>query len=130
MASWQDVGVENFRTAVELVEGKRYRSAVSRFYYAIFALLTFELLIRSARADFSHNRETPGHGQMSLLVDKYLTQFSDERRANLSTAVRALYRYRLQADYSLVRMDREITRESHRLADNVFRYLGVNHERK
>ena len=40
VAKWQDVGVDNLRAAVELYDGSHYRSATSRFYYAVFSVLT------------------------------------------------------------------------------------------
>ena len=43
MATWQEIGQDNFRAGRELIEAKRYRSSVSRFYYAAFSVLTHEL---------------------------------------------------------------------------------------
>ena len=43
MATWREIGQDNFRAAVELYEIGWYRSAVSRFYYAALAVVTDEL---------------------------------------------------------------------------------------
>jgi hypothetical protein len=53
------------------------------------------------------------------------THFSSERANNLKQAIRALYRDRILADYSTLRVDRITAREAYRLAKNAFRYLEV-----
>lgn len=125
MATWEDIGVDNFRVAVELFDagGSRYRSAVSRFYYAAFAVLTHELSRRNA--PFHVGRETPSHAELPRLIETCLTQFSEQRRANLARTVAELYRDRLAADYSRERVDKAAVRDAYRRATNVFTYLGV-----
>jgi uncharacterized protein (UPF0332 family) len=130
LATWQDVGIDNFRAAVELYDGGHYRSATSRFYYATFSVLTNELIQRRADPDFRDARETPGHAQLPVLVETYFTQFSQEKLTNFVGYVRSLYRDRLAADYSLLRVDRQSGTKSYRAAEKVFHYLGVSHERK
>ena len=49
MATWQEIGIDNFRAAVALYDGGYYRNATSRFYYAAFSVLTSELIRRGAR---------------------------------------------------------------------------------
>lgn len=126
MADWRDVGIENYKVAVELFERRRYRSAVSRFYYAAFSLITYELIQRSAAADFTQGRDTPGHGQLPRLVETWFVHFSEERRAHFARRVADLYRDRVAADYSLLRVDRMAAKEAFRLTESIFRYLGVN----
>jgi len=125
VATWEDVGVNSFRAAVELFDagGSRYRSAVSRFYYAAFALLTHELSRRGA--PFHAGRETPSHAELPRLIEAHLNQFSEQRRANLARTVAELYRDRLAADYSRERVDKAAARDAYRRATNVFTYLGV-----
>ena len=50
MATWQEIGIDNFRAAVALYDCGYYRNATSRFYYAAF-MLTYEL-IRRRKAGF------------------------------------------------------------------------------
>lgn len=126
MATWEDVGVDSFRAAVELFDagGSRYRSAVSRFYYAAFALLTHELSRRGG-APFHAGRETPSHAELPRLIEAHLIQFGEERRANLARTVAELYRDRLDADYSVQRIDKTAAMRAYRRAAAVFTYLGV-----
>ena len=130
MATWQDVGIDNFRAAMELYDGGRYRSATSRFYYAVFSVLTNKLVQRGAGPDFKDKRETPGHTQLASLVETYFTHFSPERMDNFVGYVKGLYRDRIAADYSLLRVDRQSGTKSYRAAEKVFECLGMSHERK
>ena len=130
MATWQEIGQDNFQAAVELYDGGRYRSAISRFYYAAFSVLTHELLRRKAGADFKDERPTPGHTQLAGLVEKHLTHMSPERLLNLVRYVRSLYRDRIAADYFLLRVDKQASTKSFRSAEKIFQYLGVTHERR
>ena len=125
MATWEDVGVDSSRAGVELFDagGSRYRSAVSRFYYAAFALLTHELSRRGA--PFHAGRETPSHAELPRLVEAYLTQFGEQRRANIARTLATLYRDRLDADYSVQRIDKTAAARAYRRAAAVFTYLGV-----
>ena len=132
MATWQEIGVDNFRAAVALYDdpSPQYRSAASRLYYAVFCIVTHELIQRGATADFREQRETPGHAQMPRLVEVYFTHFTQERRDNLIGYLVGLYRSRIAADYSLQRVDKQLASKSLRAAEKVFRYLEVKHERK
>lgn len=130
MASWQQVGVDNYRDGLELLSrgGSSYRSAVSRFYYAVFALLTDELVRRGARREFMGNRDTPGHAQLPGLVEKHLTHLGNERLRHLIGYARSLYRNRIAADYSLLRLHKRAAIKILRATEKVFQYLGVDHE--
>ena len=70
MATWREIGTDSFRAGQEALTGRRYRSSVSRSYYAAFSLLTCEL----ARTGvvFRHGRQTPSHAEMADLVTTHL----------------------------------------------------------
>lgn len=123
MATWQEVGIDNFRAAQDLHEMKHYRSSVSRFYYAAFSLLTYEL----ARGGvvFRMGRRTPAHAELAELVIENLTQFSEARRMAIALVTLRLYRSRLDADYSDQRIDRKAAERAMRDAEKLFRYFGV-----
>ncbi len=125
MATWQEIGRDNFRVAVSLYESGHYRSATSRFYYAAFSVVTHELLQRNASGDFTGGRGTPSHAQLARLVELYFTQFSEGRLANFIRYVNALYADRIAADYSLQRVDRQATRDTYAAAKKVLEYLEV-----
>ena len=53
MATWQEIGRSNFEAGGNLYDSGHYRSAASRFYYAVFSLVTGKLVQRNAAADFT-----------------------------------------------------------------------------
>lgn len=125
MATWPEIGIDNFRAAVALYDGGCYRNAVSRFYYAAFAALTHELIRRGARPAFRDGRNTPGHTELPRLIRVYFTHMSTGKLNNLTAQVTGLYLDRLEADYSLLRVDKKSGRASYRTATKVFDALGV-----
>ena len=129
MATWREIGVANFDAGIVLYDdAKQYRSAVSRFYYAVFSILTDELIGRNAKPDFKDNRDTPGHAQLARLIEVYFGHFSDEKKKNLIGYVKRLYRDRIVADYSQLRVDQQSAKGSYRSAEKIFAYLEVKHE--
>jgi len=115
VATWQEIGSDNFRAAVALYDGGFYRNATSRFYYAAFSVLTHELIGRGARPAFRDSRATPGHTELPRLIRAYFTLMTDGRLDKLTTLVTALYLDRLNADYSLLRVDRQVVTSRIRL---------------
>lgn len=123
MANWQEIGESNFRAANELYSAGHYRSSVSRFYYAAFSLLTYELTRKGVI--FRAGRQTPAHAQLPDYVTDNLTQFTEARRAAIGLTVFRLYRLRLDADYFDDRVDRTLARKAKGNAEKLFRYFGV-----
>lgn len=123
MATWQEIGRENWQAARDLYDAKRYRSCVSRCYYAVFSLLTYELARKGAT--FRPGRQTPAHAEVRELIEDHLTQFTEIRRANIATLTLRLYRLRLDADYTDKRVDRTLAGKTQADAAKVFGYFGV-----
>ena len=124
MANWQEIGTDIFRAGREALAGNRCRSSVSRFYYAAFSLLTYEL----ARTGviFRHGRQTPSHAEMTDLITTHFTQFTEARRRAIALLALRLYRLRLDADYTVQRIDRRTAERAMRDAAKIFCYFGVN----
>ncbi len=129
MANWKDIGKANYEDALILIESKKYRSASSRLYYAVFSVVTQELIDRGASPDFKDRRLTPGHGQLIGLVEKHFVHFSEERLRNFTRAVSNTYRDRILSDYNNLPIDYNTSRETLRNVVRVFKYLGVDDER-
>ncbi len=91
MATWQEIGQDNFHGAVALYDSGYYRDATSRFYSAAFSILTHEPIQRGARSAFRDNRATPGHNELPRLIRAYFTHLSAGRLSNLTALVAALY---------------------------------------
>ncbi len=126
MATWREIGQDDFRAAHDLYDLKRYRSSVSRFYYAAFSLLTYELARNGIV--FRLGRQTPAHAELAELITENLTQFSETRRTAIALLTLRLYRSRLDADYFDQRIDRRAAERAMRDAEKLFRYFGVDHE--
>jgi uncharacterized protein (UPF0332 family) len=123
MATWLDISDESYAAALVLEEDKKYRSAVSRYYYAAFSAMTFRLLQRGAKVKFSAGRETPGHAQITDLIDLYYSSWSEGHRSNLIREVKRLYTSRLEADYSQSKIDRFACRNARQRAGRIRSYL-------
>ncbi len=123
MATWQEIGIDNFHAAVALYDGCYYRNATSRFYYAVFSVLTYELAQKGVA--FRLGRQTPAHAEMAELIVENLTQFTETRRVAVALVMLRLYRLRLDADYSSQRLDRRSAEKAKRDAERLFRYFGV-----
>ena len=125
MPTWQEIGIENFQAGRELLDGGRYRSSVSRFYYAAFCVLTHELSL--VGVDFGGDQETPNHKALPKLIRQHLT-LSVGQKAEVVATVRRLYSARISADYQRRTTDEAITRSILRDAAKVFRQFGVEHD--
>ena len=123
MATWREIGRENFRAARGCYQAQQYRSSVSRFYYAAYSVLTHELLLASflPKAD----REAPDHAHLAEWIKTYLTSVSPRKRQEMASLIRQLYEARLVADYRLRTVDEVTARDSRRAALIIFRYLEV-----
>jgi hypothetical protein len=95
--TWLLMAKGNESAARILQRSQRYRSAMSRAYYAAFALATHCLL--TAGATFG-GRTSPPHRDLRGLVRAHLTAGWPAARADaLDAALGALYRLRIDADY-------------------------------
>jgi uncharacterized protein (UPF0332 family) len=96
---WQDMARESEEAARMAEVGGCLRSAASHYYYAAYQAVTALLLYRGLtppldREAWSHE-ETP-----ALLQDQLRTLIrSRDRRNDLATRLKQLYRRRLTADY-------------------------------
>jgi uncharacterized protein (UPF0332 family) len=96
MATWREVANDNYGAASELVNRERWRSAISRAYYAAFALVAGALKRKGVA--MPRDWEGPAHVKMAALVCDHLTELRDVRW-RVFHCVRRLYALRLDADY-------------------------------
>ncbi len=82
----------------------RFRSCLSRAYYAAYSKVTHELAA-APNVTFPQGREGPNHpgelgtGGIRRLIETSMSAMSQERRVKLSELVGALYVLRIAADY-------------------------------
>ena len=125
MATWQEIGIDNFRAGRELLDNKRYRSSVSRFYYAAFSLLTHEFT--KVGVDFGVDQVTPNHKGLPKLVRLYLP-LSMKQKTESVAIIRRLYSARISADYQRRTTDEAVARGIMRDTAQLFRFVGVNYD--
>ncbi len=125
MATWQEIGVDSFYAAQALYEQRRFRSSVSRSYYAVFSVITHHLI--AAGVNFGGQQETPNHQAVPKLMKQNLS-LSNRQMLDSIAIVRRLYAARLAADYQRRTTDDMTAREAIRDSVALFRYLEVNDE--
>jgi uncharacterized protein (UPF0332 family) len=96
VSSWQEISRESLVAAKSLSQDSRWRSAVSRAYYAAYASVSGAL---DGLAEFPKDRRGPSHDLLPVLVMTYLTRIGFFDRRKVAAASRRLYRYRISADY-------------------------------
>ena len=124
-ASWQEIGIDSFRAGRELFSAGRYRSSVSRFYYAAFSVLTHELSV--AGAEFGEGQETPNHKALPKLIRLHLI-LSERKQTELIALARRLYSARIAADYQRRTTDEQTARGILRDTAFVFRAFKVSYD--
>ena len=107
MITWYDVASDSRKAANELVQ-RRYRSCLSRAYYAAYSKVTYLLVEKGV--PMPAGREGPPHpghfptgkarhkGIRQLIVEN-LNQWDLPKRRALSELVGELYTLRLYSDY-------------------------------
>lgn len=95
--SWIDVAIDSLRGAGELRRLGRYRSSVSRAYFAAFAGLTARLT--EAGVVFGENAEAPAHSAVPDHISSNLPRQTRRKRQELKRLMHQLYEGRLVADY-------------------------------
>ena len=125
MITWHEMARESRRAANELV-ATRYRSCLSRAYYASYAKVTHDLS-GASNVTFPFGREGPNHpgetgtGGIRRLIETSLPALSAERRRKLSELVGELYTLRLYADYRpSIDIDATDAREAVSMMNTVF----------
>ena len=120
---WSEIGRDSLRGA-RRSQNKHVRSAVSRAYYAVHAVLTGALVNAGYRP--AGNRQTPPHNVQPNLIGVHLAGKGDAFVRDLRAIHRRLYRARLDADYNRrATMDSRVSLQALRDAHRAFQMLEV-----
>jgi len=121
MATWREIATESFGSAGLLLQDQRWRSTVSRAYYAVYGRVAEALT--DCGMTMPKGREGPSHGGLPEMIVDHLKDLKDGRW-RLSSLVGTLYRLRLNADYypSLL-VDDSQARSAVRIMREVFRIM-------
>ena len=103
METWRDLSEDSLSAAETLLREGRYRSSVSRAYYAAYCAATHE--IAQNVTTFSHGWNNPPHEAVPNYVQNNLT-LAHFKKNRINQLIRLLRQFREDADY---RPSREIT---------------------
>lgn len=95
--AWRPMAQDSFNAANELIQTERWRSVLSRAYFAAYARSVAALTDAGVRMPARGN---PSHAGLPDLIRRHLGKLSPARRESTAHAVAALYRYRLTSDYA------------------------------
>jgi HEPN domain-containing protein len=119
---WISVAMASYGAAIELKNGRHWRSAVSRAYYAVYSKLSG--CLRELGVAMPAGREGPSHGSLPDLVESNLTTLRAQERPRLASRLRELYRLRVLADYwPSLNLGEAEAQSALRLMGDVFHWL-------
>lgn len=117
------MAIESGKAAKELLRGHRYRSSISRSYYASYSPVTHRLVSQGIKS-FGRFKNPP-HADVAAFAVTNLAGVSDADRRVVSRAVRVLRMHREDADYRPhATVDAKACRDCARLMSKVFKSLG------
>ena len=97
MTTWHEIATDNEAAARELFRAGRWRSCVSRAYYAVYSAISGVLADQGL--EFSGARANPDHADLPDLIESNIAGLRDWERRDLKSAARNLYAHRLAAYY-------------------------------
>jgi uncharacterized protein (UPF0332 family) len=95
--TWHQLALDSSLAAKDLLGSGRYRSGVSRAYYAAYAATTARLMSQGL-SDFGRFAN-PSHAELPVLVQHSMQGLSVAQRRKLAKAIRTLRLMREDADY-------------------------------
>jgi hypothetical protein len=123
MATWLELAQDNSAAAHVLLASGRFRSSVSRSYYAAYAGITHLLVGRVA---FPAGRNNPTHESIAGHIANSLQGLTPEQRRALKTDFSVLLKARVVADYIPGHScDDEIARNARLRSDGILKEIGL-----
>ena len=96
MATWRELSIDNREAAKDLLIDGRYRSSISRAYYAAYCAVSSVL---EGVVDFTYGGNNPSHESLDNMIVNNLYDFSQRERFAIRKGVRKLRNMRVAADY-------------------------------
>ena len=125
METWRQLSENSLQAAETLLQDGKYRSCVSRAYYAAYCAATHEIVQKLTT--FSYGRNNPSHELLPTYIQNNLT-ISRTKKDAVDTYIRLLRLYREDADYRPQTTIDELTaRECVRAAAEVQQQLWGPH---
>jgi uncharacterized protein (UPF0332 family) len=99
---WLELARDARNAANELLTQERFRSCISRAYYAAYSKVTHELVF-TAQLTMPVDREGPHHtgrrGAIRAIIETSMPSMQQDKRVKLSELIGRLYTLRIDADY-------------------------------
>ena len=126
MTTWKDLAEDSRLAVHEMFDHRRWRTCLSRAYFAVYSEATAELVLRGVVMPL--RRSGPSHTKLPELVGNNLTGISHSMRWRLAGIIKKLYELRIVADYiPSTPVDAREARLSLGLMNQAFRFLrGVS----
>ncbi len=122
--TWRETARDSRSAAYELAQNRRWRSCVSRAYYAVYAEATYALL--RAGVQMPSSRGNPGHRELPNLVGYRLTSLPLQKRWALSGIISKLRGFRVISDYNpSLNLDETVAKSAMRFMAQAFKILEV-----
>ena len=96
METWEQMSEDALRAAESLLQEGRYRSSVSRSYYAAYCAATGEIVKKLTT--FAHGWKNPAHEKVPVYIQSNLTLAQTKKDA-VEKLLRTLRLFRENADY-------------------------------
>ena len=129
--TWLELARESRTVASRLVVEERFRSSMSRAYYAAYAKVTHELVF-TARLTMPTDREGPNHpgklgsGGIRRMIEAAMPNMQPYKWLKLSELIGRLYTLRVDADYKpSVDIESRDAREAISIMNTVFDSLFI-----
>ncbi len=117
MATWRQLSEDSLLAAEALLQEGKYRSCVSRAYYAAYCAATHEIVQKLTT--FSNGWNNPTHELVPTYIRSNLTITQAKKEAIIPSIILLRY-YRVDADYRPHTMiDEQISRDCIRTAAEV-----------
>ena len=96
--TWKNLSTDSYDAALSLLESERWRSAMSRAYYAVYSRAA--ALLAAQGVTMPGKYEVPHHANIAAMIVDHLTHLGDRGfRLKIASMVTALYEARVRADY-------------------------------
>lgn len=124
MNTWLEMSRDNSAAAHSLLVAKRFRSSVSRSYYAAYAGVTHLL---GGKVTYPSGRSNPSHESILGHIMNSLPGLAPGQRRTLRTDYSVLLKARIDADYKPgLTCDEEVARQARMRSDSILKGIGVS----
>lgn len=118
--TWLELARDARNAANVLLTQDRFRSCLSRAYYAAYSKVAHELVF-TAQLSMPPDREGPSHARIRPIIETSMPNMRQDKRVKRSELIGRLYTLRIDADYKpSVQVEGADAREALSIVKTVF----------